>query len=154
MKKAIKSFVLPVLISVVTGFVFAKVVYGIYQDNIDIRLSSSKIFLLKNGEYKTYEDMRQDNNYNNYVYYQDNDIYKSIVGITNDEENIDKMKEIFNLLLEVEEYYIAEYLIDDKQKEYDIKLKNTNDNKEIKLLVDDILNIYKKNDSITFILSK
>jgi len=154
MKKTIKSFVLPVLISVVTGFVFAKVVYGIYQDNIDIRLSSSKIFLLKNGEYKTYEDMRKDNNYNNYVYYQDDNIYKSIVGITNDEENVDKMKEIFTLPLEVEEYYIAEYLIDDKQKEYDLKLKNTNDDKEIKLLVDDILNIYKKNDSITFILSK
>lgn len=154
MKNTIKSFVLPVLISVVTGFVFAKVVYGIYQDNIDIRLSSSKIFLLKNGEYKTYEDMRKDNNYNNYVYYQDDNIYKSIVGITNDEENVDKMKEIFTLPLEVEEYYIAEYLIDDKQKEYDLKLKNTNDDKEIKLLVDDILNIYKKNDSITFILSK
>lgn len=154
MKKIFKTFVLPVLLSTIIGFIFAKVVFRIYQDNLDIKLSSSKIYLLKNGEYKTYEEMRQDNNYHNYVYYQDENAYKSIIGITNEEENINKIKEIYDSPIEIEEYYISSGILDEKQKEYDKKLKQAKNNKEVQEIVDNILNIYKENDKITFILSK
>ncbi len=154
MKKIIKTFVLPLLLSTLFGFIIARAVYKIYKDDLDIRLSSSKVYLLKNGEYSSYEEMRLDNNYKNYIYYKDNNKYKSIIGITNEEDNIDKIKKSYNIPIEVEEYYISNGLIDNKQKEFDLKLKKTNSEKEIKELINNILEIYKKSDSISLFLSK
>ena len=153
MKKIIMSFVLPVFISIIIGFIFAKVVYKIYQDDLDTRLSSFKIYLLKNGEYSSYEEMRQDNNYHNYLYYKDDNIYKSIIGITNEESNINKIKEVSEMPLEVEEYYISSGLVNDKMKDYDKQLKNTNDIDKIKEITKNILEIYKENNNITLILT-
>ena len=153
MKKIIMSFVLPVFVSVLIGFIFAKVVYNIYQDDLDTRLSSYKIYLLKNGEYSSYEEMRQDNNYHNYIYYKDDNIYKSIIGITNEESNINKIKETTDMPLEVEEYYISSGLVNDKMKDYDKELKNTNDIAKIKEITKNILEIYKENNNITLILT-
>ena len=154
MKKIIKGVFLPLVLSMIFGFICGKLVYSVYGDDIENRLSSSKLYLIQNGKYLTYDNMREENNGNNYVYYKDEDGYKTVVGITRNENNIDKIKSLYSDNLEVEEYYISTELLDQKQNEYDLLLSNTDDIYEVKEVVDNILNLYREDDTIKLVLTK
>ncbi|MBQ9854486.1 MAG: hypothetical protein IJO57_05595 [Bacilli bacterium] len=154
MKKIIKSIIIPILLSILCGYFSAKGVFGIYKENLENKLNSSKIYLLKNGEYNSYDDMRKNNLLNSYVYYEDKNKYTSVVGITKEEDNISIIQNVYDNKLTVEEYYISSDLIDDKQKEYDEKLSKTNDNEERQKIIDKIINLYKEKENIKLILNK
>lgn len=155
MKKYLKSFFIPLILATICGFISARIVFDVYQKSITDYLTSSKIYLLQNGEYNTYEEMRQHNLGNNYVYYEDNQKYKSIVGITKEANNISKIQKIYQTDLVVEEYYISSNLINSKQLSYDEQLSKTNDPKEVRKVVKDILNLYQEDkETIQLILTK
>lgn len=145
---------MPLVVSVVFGFVCGKLVYSVYYEDIENKLSSSKLYLVQNGEYLTYDKMREENNGNNYVYYKDDDGYKSIIGITKDIDNVDKIKQLYSDNVMVEEYYISSDLFNDKQLEYDLKLKNTDNIYEVREVVDNILNLYRDDGSVKLVLTK
>lgn len=154
MKRILKSYLIPLIISVLFGFISAKLVYSVYNDEVENKLSSSKLYLIENGKYLTYDNMREENNGNNYVYYKDDDGYKTVVGITKDYDNIDKIKSLYSDSVKIEEYYISTELLDDKQKEYDLLLSKTDDVYEVKEVVDNILNLYREEDTIKLVLAK
>lgn len=149
--KIFKSVFVPMVIAIICGFICGKFVYKTYKDDLYGELRSSKLYLIQNGEYLTYDDMRIDNNSNNYVYYKDNDGYKTVIGITSNEENIDKIKSLYNEDVMILEYYVSNDKIDSKQEEYDDILYNTNDIYEVKEIVDNILNLYRSDDSIKLV---
>lgn len=151
MKKKILSLLIPIISAVICGYVMGKFVYNNYQNDITGDLRSSRIYLVENGTYDSYEKMREENNQNNYVYYVDDDGYKTVVGITRDYDNVEKIKKIYSDNLYVDEYYIPREYIDSKQEEYDRELNDTEDVYEIKEVVDNILNLYRKEDSIKLI---
>ena len=126
----------------------------VYGDDIESKLRSSKLYLVENGKYLTYDNMREDNSGINYVYYKDDEGYKTVVGITSDEGNIDKIKNLYSDSVNVEEYYVSFDLLNDKQNEYDIQLANTNDMYEVKEVVDNILNLYREDGTIKLVLVK
>lgn len=154
MKKILKGYIIPLVVSVIFGFISAKLVYSVYNDDVEKKLSSSKLYLIENGVYLTYDNMREENNGNNYVYYKDDDGYKTVVGITKDYDNIDKIKSLYSNSVKIEEYYISTELLDDKQKEYDLLLSKTDDVYEVKEVVDNILNLYREEDTIKLVLAK
>ena len=154
MKKIINGFFVPLVVSMIFGFVCGKLIYSVYGDDIGNKLSSSKIYLIENGKYLTYDSMREENNGNNYVYYRDDEGYKTVVGITKNEDNINKIKSLYSDNIKIEEYYISSDLVNDKQNEYDLILSNTDDVYEVKKVVDNILNLYREEDTIRFILAK
>lgn len=154
MKKILKGYIIQLILSVLFGFVSAKLVYGVYNDELENKLSSSKLYLIENGKYLTYDNMREENNGNNYVYYKDDDGYKTVIGITKNYDNIDKIKSLYNETINIEEYYISEELLDDKQNEYDLLLSQANDVYEVKEVVNNILNLYRKDDTIKLVLTK
>ena len=154
MKKIIKGFLMPLVVSMICGFVCGKLVYSEYVDDVENRLSSSKIYLIENGTYLTYDNMREENNGNNYVYYRDDDGYKTVVGITKNYDNVDKIQSLYSDKVKVEEYYISNDMVTDKQDEYDIQLSSTDDLYEVREVVDNILNLYRKDDTIKLVLSK
>ena len=154
MKKIINGFFVPLVVSMIFGFVCGKLIYSVYGDDIGNKLSSSKIYLIENGKYLTYDSMREENNGNNYVYYRDDEGYKTVVGITKNEDNINKIKSLYSDKIKIEEYYISSDLVNDKQNEYDLILSNTDDVYEVKKVVDNILNLYREEDTIRFILAK
>lgn len=151
MKKIIKGVFVPMVVAILCGFVCGKFVYKTYKDDLYGGLRSSKLYLIQNGQYLTYDDMRVDNNSNNYVYYKDDDGYKTVIGITSNEENIDKIKSLYSDDLVVLEYFVSNDKIDSKQEEYDDILYNTNDIYEVKEVVDNILNLYRSDDSIKLV---
>ena len=154
MKKVIKGIFVPLVISIIFGFICGKLVYSVYGDDIENKLSSSKLYLVQNGEYLTYDNMREENSGNNYVYYKDDEGYKTIVGITKNADNISKIKKLYNDTVSVSEYYISNELLNNKQNEYDIELASVSDMHEVKEVVDNILNLYREEDTIRLILVK
>lgn len=152
MKKIIKGIFIPLVVSMICGFVCAKLVYKVYGDKVNDRLESSKLYLIEGGKYLTYDNMREENSGNNYVYYKDEDGYKTVVGITKDEKNIDKIKSLYNDQVNVLEYYVSNELLNDKQSEYDDILSNTDDIYEVKEVVDNILNLYREDNSVKLLL--
>ena len=143
MKKIIKSIIIPVLIAILFGYISGKYLYKTYKDNLYNNLKSSKLYLIENGKYYSVTNMREENSNNNYVYYKDNNIYKTI--------NIPKIKSLYSNDLTVEEYYIKTDNIDKKQLEYEKILSSTNDKQELKDAVDNILNLYKNDNTIRLI---
>ena len=138
----------------IVGFICGKLVYSVYGDDVENKLSSSKLYLVQNGKYLTYDNMREENNGNNYVYYKDEEGYKTVIGITKNEDNIEKIKSLYNDSVKVEEYYVSSELLNDKQNEYDLMLANTDDVYEVKEVVDNILNLYREDDTIRLVLVK
>lgn len=154
MKNIFKGLIFPLGVSVFFGFICGKLVYSVYNEDIENKLSSSKLYLVLNGEYLTYDLMREENNDNNYIYYKDDDGYKSVIGITKDIDNVEKIKKLYSDNLKVEEYYISSDLFNDKQLEYDLELKNTDNIYEVRDVVDNILNLYREDETIKLVLAK
>lgn len=145
---------MPMILATIFGFISARLVFSIYQEEVVDYLSSSKIYLLKNGEYDTYEEMRMQNLGNSYVYYEDEQKYKSIVGITKEKSNISKIQDIYPINLEVEEYYINTDLLNNQQTSYDNQLSKASNPKEVREVVNNIINLYQKDKTIQLILTK
>lgn len=154
MKKIVKGIFIPLVISIFFGFVCGKLVYQVYGEEVENKLSSSRLYLVQNGAYLTYDSMREENSGNNYIYYKDEEGYKTVVGITRNEENIDKIKSLYSENMKVEEYYVSNELLNAKQDEYDTILNNTDDIYEVKEVVDNILNLYREDETIKLILVK
>ena len=151
MRKKVLGIIIPVIISIIFGYVCGKFVYKTYRDNLYDNLKSRRLYLVQKGKYDSYDEMREDNNGNNYVYYQDEEGYKTVVGITMYYDNVDKIKKLYSDKLEVSEYYVSNDFFNNKQNEYDDELMNTNDIYEVKEVVDNILNLYRSDDSIKLI---
>ena len=90
MKKILRKVFVPIFLSVICGSICGKLVYDIYDRDIKEELLGEKIYLLQAGAYSTYDNMVDNTLVNNYIYYEDNDgLYKAIIGITEDYNNID-----------------------------------------------------------------
>ena len=151
MKKIFKGVVVPIFMAIVIGFIFGKCVFGSYKSKLYETLRSSKLYLIENGEYETIDIMKEENINNNYIYYRDNDKYKTVIGITKEYENIDKIKQIYDGETIVLEYFIPNGSVSMEQIEYDNVLKETDDIKEVREIVDNILELYRNNDNIKLI---
>ena len=154
MKNIIKKVFTPIIMGVILGSICAKIAYKIYSDDLENKFSTKKVYILEYGTYNTFDNMKEDNNQNNYIYYIDNNQYKSIVGITKNENNIEKIKKLYNTDLKVKEFYIEEKEINEKQDEFDQKLSNSTKEEDTRKLLDDIINLYKEDDNMRLISIK
>ena len=86
----------------------------------------------------------------NYIYYEDEDgLYKSIIGLTLDYDNLDKIKNTYKENVLVREFYSKDIDLNKRIEEYDRKLKNTTNNDEINDIIDKVLELYKgKNNTL------
>lgn len=151
MKKILKGIFVPLFVAMIVGYIGGRFVYKTYKDNLYDSLRSSRLYLVEKGEYDNIDEMRAENSGNNYVYYKDDDKYKTVVGITRKFDNISKIKELYSDNLSVMEYYVADDIVNSKQDEYDKMLNDASDIYQVKEVVDNILNLYRSDDSIRLI---
>ena len=151
MKRIIKSIISPIIIAILISFTLGLTFYKTYKDNLDNNLKSIRLYLIQNGEYDDIDNMRTSNYNNNYVYYKIGNKYKTVIGITNNYDNIAKIKSLYQDNLEVSEYYVAENFLDDKQYEYDKQLLKTENITEVKEVVNNILKLYQNEDNLKLI---
>ena len=129
-----KKVMIPIFLFVICGSICYYVVYNIYaikENSID--------------------NMKANTMATNYVYYEDDGMYKAIIGITKDYDNLEKIKSIYNGETIVSEYYLNDKKISDELGELDKKLKEESDNDKAKAIIDDMLNIYKENDNVKLV---
>lgn len=147
MIKKLFKVVVPIFLSVLCGSICGKLVFSGYEEKIIDDLSGKKIYLIQAGAYSNYDNMVNNTLLSNYVYYQDDGLYKSIIGITLDKGNIDKIVNTYNGEVLVTEYYSKDNLLNKKINEYDNKIKDISDSSEIKKIVFEMLELYRDNDS-------
>jgi len=144
MKKKLNKVLFPIFLSVICGAICGRLVYSIYDKKINLDINGKKIYLIQSGAYSTYDNMVTNTKLSNYVYYEDDDgLYKSIIGLTENYENIEKIKNTYGKTVIISEYYSKDQELNDKIKEYDDKIKKTTNEKEIQKLVLEMLTLYK-----------
>ncbi len=151
MKNIVKTFIIPIILAILIGLILGFNFYKTYKNNLEYDLRSRKLYFLELGEYDTIDAMREDNLGNNYVYYKLNNKYKTVIAITNTETNIDKIKKLYNTNIKIIEYYVGNDILDNKQYEYDKLLSKTNNPKEVKEMVDNILKLYQNDNNLRLI---
>ena len=150
MKKKLYSFFTPILLSVIFGVFCGKIVYDMYDKKIEEDIGGKKIYLVQAGAYSSYDNMVKNTLLSNYAYYEDEDgLFKSIIGITLDYDNLDKIKKTIKDNVLVREFYSKDIDLNKRIEEYDRKLKNTTNNDEINDIIDKVLELYKgKNNTL------
>lgn len=147
LKKLFKVTV-PIFLAVLCGSICGKLVFNSYDKKIIEDLNGKKIYLIQAGAYSNYDNMVNNTLLSNYVYYHDEDgLYKSIIGITLNKNNIDKITNTYNGNVIITEYYSNDTNLNNKINEYDQKIEKTTNNDEIKKIVLETLELYKDNDS-------
>lgn len=115
---------------------------------VSISSKINKLYFIQIGVYSNLDDMKQKlSNIENYTYTKENDLYHVYVGITKNEENKKKIKEYFNKLgydTYVKEFEIENENFNEVLTQYDILLKETNDEKTIATVCNQILNKYEE----------
>lgn len=152
MKKIINKVLVPIFLSVVCGSICGKLVYDIYDKNLEEKINGEKIYLLQAGAYETYDNMVKNTLVNNYIYYEDKDgLYKAIIGITENYNNIDKIKNTYGKEVIISQYYSNNKELNNKIKEYDKKINKSSSKEEIQSTVLEMLTLYKDNDDKTLV---
>lgn len=151
MKKIVECLLLPIIMAILIGYLLGSYFYKTYKDNVYNDLRSSRLYLIQNGEYDNIDIMREENIGNNYIYYKDGNKYKTVIGITRNYENIDKIKKIYQNNVQVTEYYLANDFLDTKQEEYDELLSKVNSESEVKEVVNNILKLYQNDNNLRLI---
>lgn len=115
---------------------------------VSIGSKINKLYFIQIGVYSNLDDMKQKlSNIENYTYTKENNLYHVYVGITKNEENKEKIKEYFNKLgydTYVKEFEIENENFNEVLTQYDILLKETNDEKTIATVCNQILNKYEE----------
>ena len=144
MKKKLKKVCIPCFLSIICGTICGKLVYGIYDKELKEDIYGKKIYLIQAGAYKDYDNMVKNTSINNYVYYKDDDgLFKSIIGLTENSDNIEKIKKTYPQEVIINEYYSNDKELNEKISLFDQKIKNTTNEEEIKKLVLEMLSLYK-----------
>ena len=85
------------------------------------------------------------------IYYEDDGLFKAIIGITENYDNISKIQSTYKGESIVSEYYSDNEELNKKIKEFDKKIDKSDDVNEIKNIVLEMINLYKDNDDNTLI---
>ena len=146
MIKKLFKVVIPIFLSVLCGSVCGRLVFSSYDKEIISKLDNKKIYLIQAGEYSDYDNMVSNTLLSNYIYYEDDGMYKSIIGVTLDYDNINKIKSVYGGEVIVVEYYSMDQVLNNKINDYDKKIEEATDNNEIKKIVFEMLELYKDNE--------
>lgn len=148
MKEILKKAIIPIFLSIVCGAICGRTIYKIYLGNTNLALGGNQIYLIQSGAYSSYDNMRTSTIGYDYIYYEEDDLYKTIIGVTKNKDNIDKIKKIYGSEVIVNEYYTEDRKLNNKLTEYDFLLLKEENEENIKEIIIKMLNLYKGDDNI------
>ena len=141
----------PLLLCIAVGFFMGKLMFSQYDDKQGLKLvsaTSEKLYFIQQGVYSTKESMEENTtNLTYYIYTMQDDKYYVYVGITKDDENLEKLKGYFiNLGYNI---YVKEFDISNESfitilDQYEMMLKTTTDNKTIGAICSQVLGKYEE----------
>ena len=141
----------PLILAVICGAVSGRLVYSIYLNNNDFSSLDDIIYLIQVGAYSSYDNMKANTLSNNYVYYEDDGLYKAIIGMTKNKNNIDKITATYSGDTLITEYYSDDKDLNEKIDSYDERINNTSTTDEVKSIILEMLRYYKEDDDLKLI---
>lgn len=128
-----KKTILISLSGLLIGTVFALVMFKNVKTNVEAAIKETKTAtVFQVGVFSVYDNALKEKNKYNYAYaYKDNDIYRVILAIYQDEEIISNLKKYYqnkNINIYLKEIIVSDKFYEELKKFEDI-LKETNDKK-------------------------
>ena len=139
-----RQFLVTVLIVILLAFLCANFVYEKYRKSILLE-EDGNVYLLQQG---VYTDTKQIKNIaDSYITIEQDHIFYTYLGMTTKKENANKIKEIYEkrnipVYIKTENIQNSEFL--NALSQYDILLKNTDDQEEIQNILETILSTYEE----------
>ena len=132
------------ILAILTGMIISKIIFNQYNSKMVLN-ENNKAYFFEAGVFENTSKLNEYmSDYNSYIYIKKDNKYYAYIGITLD--NYEKIQNYFDNLgykTSVKEIGISDKF-KSKLKEYDIKLKNTDNKLDIKNILSDILKMYEE----------
>lgn len=138
-----KKYLVSIILCLITGLIMSRIMFNQYNDALASK-TIEKAYFFEVGKFKKMEDFKDSSKYDSYIYVRKGDLYYVYIGITN--SNYEKVQNYFDNLgykTSVKELNVSSNFLS-RLKEYDIRLKDTENNLDIKRILSDILKTYEE----------
>ena len=146
-----KNYIVPIILSLIVGFISAKFMFNQYEYETNMQTvfkKQTKVYLIQLGVYSSLDTMKESlKNFKYYTYEFKDDKYYTYIGITKEEENLEKLKGYYKDLgyvIYVKEQNISNKTFLETLSQYDALLKNTDEEDVIGAIMAQILAEYEK----------
>lgn len=144
-----KKFFITVILAILIGVVFGKLMFDQYDHKLkEVFKETEKVYFLQQGVYSNLENVTKNiTKVSHYVVEKDDLYYRVYVGITKNEKNINKIREI--LIGDGNDIYVRELNLNqtpflDVLNQYDLLLEKVTKKEEILQIQKQVLNQYKE----------
>ncbi len=123
------------LILIIITCLFSCSIFGLYKRKSVVK---NKYYLLQVGAYKNYDSIsKKTKEYENYLVLKEDDLYKLYIGVTKDNEVYRKLVNLYTNTSSIykKEITLSNQKFDDTLTKYDSLIKNSEDIKEINLII-------------------
>lgn len=124
-----------ILILIIITCLFSCSIFGLYKRKSVVK---NKYYLLQVGAYKNYDSIsKKTKEYENYLVLKEEDLYKLYIGVTKDNEVYKKLVNLYTNTSSIykKEISLSNQKFDDTLTKYDSLIKNSEDIKEINLII-------------------
>lgn len=124
-----------ILILIIITCLFSCSIFGLYKRKSVVK---NKYYLLQVGAYKDYDSIsKKTKEYENYLVLKEEDLYKLYIGVTKDKEVYKKLVNLYASTSSIykKEITLSNQKFDDTLTKYDSLIKNSEDIKEINLVI-------------------
>lgn len=146
---ALKKFFVTVLLAILIGILFGKIMFNQYDGKLkEVFNEEEKVYFLQQGVYSSLESVSKNTaTVNHYVVEKDDLYYRVYAGITKNEKNIDKIREV--LIAAGNDIYVRKLNLNqasflDILTQYDLLLEKTDEKTQILQIQKQVLNQYKE----------
>ena len=145
-----KKFIFPIFLAIITGGIMAYIVFSQYNTTKikTVFNESEKVKLLQIGVYSSLKSMKESmKDIEYYIYNKDQNMYYVYVGITNNKEVLEKLKNYYSS--RGYDIYVKDVIIDNEKfiqilNQYDNLLIKRNDEETLKTVSIKILKKYEE----------
>lgn len=141
-----KNFVIPLVISIVLGFISAQIVYSTYRKNLEN--TDYNVYLIQAGSYNNKDDLEKDFSLDDeYIILEEDGVYNVYVGMTTDLINANKIKNLYSN--KNYDTYIKPTVVNNIEfvsnlEQYDILMSEVDNEENIISINDVILSSYEE----------
>lgn len=149
MVNIMKKYIVTIIISLSVGFLLSNYMLKEYDstDFLPVFNETKEAYLIQQGVYSSLESMQKNTSgLSDYIYSVVDNMYYVYVGITLDSDNVNKLKNYYsdkNIDTIIKTTTIKNADLISSLKQYDMVLKETNDQNTIKEIIKQTLSKYK-----------
>lgn len=146
-----EKIIMPIIASVLVGFVMGKFMFNQYDNGTMLTsklIEKESLYFLQQGVYSSLDNMKKNTTtLPYYIYTEEDNKFHVYIGITKDENNLDKLKRYYqdkgyNIYVDTIEVSNNAFL--EIFNQYEQLLKNTNDEKAMSAIVSSVLAKYEE----------